>query len=218
MRPLSVVIMVFVVLSLFSFQVSFATDRSVVGASGATGQSAGSLSEVARPSSGTGSTLHGVDDERFRPSISVSKVKPEIVFQIVRESLLTYSFPGSNYFVLNLHTTKKFDPSSLNPASISVNLKYFRNGKLTGQELLAGKFVKANSGNPPTTPSTILRWKSDQTQWATQCTNSTDCYCQIDVSVYDMLLSEEGVKLDGDRDGAPGGHYYHRFFRGMSTP
>ncbi|UZJ40942.1 hypothetical protein OO006_11375 [Prosthecochloris sp. SCSIO W1101] len=218
MKPLSVVIMVFAVLFLFSFSASFAAGRNVAGASDATGQSAGSFSEVASPASSKGSTLHGVDDERFRPSTSVSKVKPEIVFQIVRESLLTYSFPGSNYFMLNLHTTEKFDPSSLNPASISVNLKYFRNGKLTGQELLKGKFVKANSDNPPTTPSTILRWKSDQTQWATQCTNSTDCYCQIDVSVYDTLLSEEGVKLDGDRDGTPGGHYYHRFFRGMSTP
>jgi hypothetical protein len=218
MKPLSVVILVFAVLSLFCFQVSLAADRSVVGVSDATSPSAGSLSEVTSPASSKGSTLHGVDDDRFRPSISVSKVKPEIVFQIVRESLMTYSFPGSNYFVLNLNTTKKFDPSSLNPASISVNLKYFRNGKLTGQELLAGKFVKANSDNPPTTPSTILRWKSDQTQWATQCTNSTDCYCQIDVSVYDTLLSDEGVELDGDRDGAPGGNYYHRFFRGMSTP
>jgi len=163
-------------------------------------------------------SVQGATEYKVTLPASIAETKPKFAFQVYKEGLYTYSFPGSSTFVLNFHTTKKFDPASLNPSSISVNLKYFKDGKLKGQELISGKFVKANSDDPPTTPSTILRWKSDQTSWTSTCTGSPDSFCRIDVSLYDTLLSENGEKLDGDGDGTPGGHYRHTFTRGMQTP
>jgi|GEM_PF-2047585 len=156
----------------------------------------------------------------YKPDLpaGMTGVKPSMAFQVFKESLLTYTFPGSNYFILNFHTTKNFDPSSLNQASVSVHLKFYRNGEFVSSERLSGNFVKANSDTAPTVPSDILRWKSEQTSWASGCTGSSDVYCRIDVSLYDTVLSESGVKLDGDADGKPGGTYRHVFYRGMQTP
>ncbi len=170
------------------------------------------VSDVIRPSV--------PDHQKYQADLpaSITETKPVFAFQIYKESLYTYSFPGSNYLMLNFHTTKKFDPASLNPSSISVNLKYFKDGELKGQELMSGKFVKANSDDPPTSPSNILRWKSDQTSWASTCSGGYSSYCQIDVSIYDTLLSDDGEKLDGDGNGTPGGHYRHKFMRGQPMP
>lgn len=149
--------------------------------------------------------------EKLKPSFSLPEVKPEIVFRVHKANLLTYSFPGSNCFVLNFHTTRKFDPASINPSSISVHLKYYEDGEFVESERLEGSFVKANSDDPPSSPSTILRWRSEPTEWASRCSGSGSC--RIDISLYDTLLSVDGDRLDGNSDGTPGGHYYHVFTR-----
>jgi hypothetical protein len=122
----------------------------------------------------------------------------------------TYSSPGNSNFVFYLRPTKSVDTASVAENLIQVHLKYFNNGALQSEETLAGHFA---SKGPD-----LMRWESDQTPYGGNCTSLSTCYCELNLTLQDSILSQEGVQLDGDKDGQPGGDYHQQFFRGMHHP
>ncbi|MEN8140677.1 MAG: CARDB domain-containing protein [Thermodesulfobacteriota bacterium] len=133
----------------------------------------------------------------------------QIVFKVIQENMMTYTFPGSNYFAIILRATKNYDAATVNGA-VRVNLKYFAGGVLQHQQDLP----QANM----TTAGNLLTWNSGQTNYASACTSAIDRYCEVNVYVEDTVKSQDGESLDGDNNGQPGGQFHHTFYRGMSPP
>ena len=133
-----------------------------------------------------------------------------IAFQIGEANMHNYSFPGNSNFVFYLRPTKSVDTATVEESAIQVHLKYYNNGALQDEQTLSGHF---GSKGP-----NLMRWESDQTPYGGNCTSTTTCYCEVNLTLQDNILSQDGVQLDGDGDGQPGGDYHHQFFLGMYHP
>jgi hypothetical protein len=142
------------------------------------------------------------------PAVDIPRMN--IAFQIGEASMATYSSPGDSRFVFYLRPTKSVDTATVGESQIQVHLKYYNNGALQDEQTLSGHF---GSKGP-----NLMRWESDQTPYGGNCTSTTTCYCEVNLTLQDTILSQEGVPLDGDGDGQPGGDYQHQFFRGMYHP
>lgn len=132
------------------------------------------------------------------------------LFQIYDQHMMTYTFPGSNYFSFDLHTTKDVNESTLTSGAIQVHLKYFDGGVLQSQQDLTGQFVSSSSK--------IIRWRSNTTSYTSACSSAIDSYCEVNLYLNDSVMSQDAVQLDGDKNGQPGGQYHHTFFRGSGAP
>jgi hypothetical protein len=142
---------------------------------------------------------------------SVGTIQPvQIGFKIIEEQMLTYSFPGSNNFTFYLRPSKPVDTATVTANVIQVNLKYYDNGVLQAEQPLTGQFM---SQGP-----TMIRWQSQQTNYASACTGTATRHCELYLTLQDSVMSQEGDQLDGNNDGQPGGDYQHQFYRGMYNP
>jgi len=120
-------------------------------------------------------------------------------FIISDQSMLTYTFPNSNYFTLYLRPSESVDTATVNDSVVVARLLRYENGVKVTDEPLPGRITR----------QLFIEWRSDESQWASSCSGE----CVVDVTLKGTIKSERGVLLDGDRNGQPGGDYHHQFTR-----
>jgi hypothetical protein len=126
-------------------------------------------------------------------------------FVIAEESMHTYCFPNSRNFTFYVRPSKPVDTSTVNNSVIQVRVRRFVNEQLSSEELLTGSITRRS----------FMEWKSGPTDYACACTENNQTYCLVDMTLQDTLRAQDGSRLDGNRDGRPGGDYHHQFRRGM---
>ncbi len=149
--------------------------------------------------------IHETKEDNNKVELDFRVIHP---FYISKQNLLTYTFPGSNNFTVELRPSVPVNSSTVHDNKIQVSVKYFKDGALNRQETLPGTF----------TSRYFMRWKSNPTPIAGLCTSTSTSYCLIDVTLQDTIQSQDGDILDGDGNGYPGGAYRHTFHRGMVQP
>ncbi len=149
--------------------------------------------------------IHETKEDNNKVELDFRVIHP---FYISKQSLLTYTFPGSNNFTVELRPSVPVDPNTVHDNKIQVSVKYFKDGALNRQETLPGTF----------TSQYFMRWNSNPTPIAGLCTSTSTSYCLVDVTLQDTIKSQDGDILDGDGNGQPGGVYRHTFHRGMVQP
>ena len=139
----------------------------------------------------------------------IKNTQPKIAFQIVNSSL--YNYLGLNRsFSVYFTFSKRVDPSTMKDSAVEFYLRSYEHNRFIDETHLVGKWL-VKSGNKN------LQWKTNPLASSFRMINVApkDSYYQIDVSVHNVIKSEDGELLDGDADGKPGGWpYKHRFYIG----
>lgn len=128
------------------------------------------------------------------------------LFRITKEQLLTYTFPGSNRFHVDLQGNMPFNPASVPPGRLRVHARRYDGAQMTWSGLVPGSISVSG---------TWLRWDSEPGPLAASCTSTPQARCVLEFILFDGVLSSSGERLDGDGNGTPGGNYRHVFERGM---